>query len=449
MPEPTSPHRTHPQPGRPWSMRRRMILGVALAQATLLTLIAVDLLVRPPAAHHSLPVRAAFYVFIGALLAALLAWQVERIMRRRATELLSLVEGFRGGSPQIPPDAVNRVDRMAAAFNVMLETLVDRERALKEANAALEARVVERTAELAESETTLRAILEHANDAFIQMDQQGRVTAWNEMAQRTFGWRPAEAIGRPLEELIIPPPQREAHRQGLARYLATGEARTLVDNRVEVVGCRRDGQEIQVEVSLRVRKRGDASFFDAFLRDITDRKQLERTLEQQATTDQLTGLPNRRSLLQSLPKAMRRAQRSGRPLALIFLDLDGFKSVNDNFGHEAGDHVLIEFARRLRGAVRETDTPARLAGDEFVVILEGLVAGEDDAARVAEKVLVASRVPYEIGEGQWLPLSASLGVSVYSPDEKISAEDLLARSDEAMYRSKHGGKGRVSSWAQL
>ena len=273
------------------------------------------------------------------------------------------------------------------------------------------------------------------------------------MAQTTFGWPPAEAIGRSLAELIIPPRQREAHHRGLQRYLATGQAPLMIDRRVEMTGCTRDGREIQIEISLRVRKRknGDklAHFFDAFLRDITERKRLEHTLEMQATTDVLTGLPNRRSLLKTLPQAMRRAERTGRPLALIFLDLDGFKQVNDNYGHDAGDRVLIEFARRLHDAVRGTDTAARLGGDEFVVIVEGLVSGNDDAGKVAEKILQASQAPFPLADGMWLPISASIGVSLFAPPDSISAEELLAHGDEAMYRSKHHGKARVSVWADL
>ncbi|WP_077032799.1 diguanylate cyclase [Pelomonas sp. KK5] len=444
-----------PQARRRWSLRQQLILGVVLVQVLLMAFFIIDLLGwLPPGASPPGPLRIGLHLLLAVLLGAGLAWLVSRSMTRSLDDMLSVAQRMRAGqldAAATPPDAVNKVDRMAAAFNVMLETLVDRERSLKEANAALEARVAERTAELAESEAVTRSILEHANDAFVQMDQHGRVTAWNDMAHRTFGWRPAEAIGRPLAELIIPPPLREAHQQGLARYLATGVSTLLVDRRVELTACAQDGHELPVEISLRVRRRGDACFFDAFVRDITERKQMELALELQATTDALTGLANRRSLLKSLPLAMRRAQRTGRALALIFLDLDGFKSVNDNFGHEAGDRVLIEFARRLRVSVRETDTPARLAGDEFVVILENLVSSSNDGGHVAQKILIASQVPYEVRPGQWLPLSASIGVSVYAPEEGdgVSAEDLLARSDEAMYRSKHRGKGRVSVWADL
>ena len=395
--------------------------------------------------------KGALYALVAILAGAVLAYLMGGAMTSRLQDLLRVADRVRAGQRDVraSPDAFNEVGRMAAAFNAMLEVLVGRERSLQEANAVLEARVETRTGELAEREAALRSILEHANDAFIQMDQHGHVTSWNDMAQTTFGWRPAEAIGRTLAELIIPPAQREAHAQGLARYLSTGEARMLVDQRVEMTGCTRDGREIAVEVSLRVHRRGNSTFFDAFLRNITERRRLEHSLAAQAATDPLTGLPNRRSLLQTLPQAMRRVERTGRPLALIFLDLDGFKNVNDSYGHEAGDRVLVEFARRLRKAVRETDSVARLGGDEFVVILEGLVAAEDDAGKVAAKILLASEQPYELANGRRIPLSASVGLSLFSPTENISAEDLLARSDEAMYRSKHDGKARVSRWADL
>jgi len=170
----------------------------------------------------------------------------------------------------------------------------------------------------------------------------------------------------------------------------------------------------------------------------------ERTAELQALLlrDVLTGLPNRRALLETLPETMCRAQRVGRPAALLFIDMDGFKAVNDTHGHEEGDELLRQFGARLAQTVRKTDMVARLAGDEFVVVLE-MLANPADAEDTAGKVLERVRAPFTLRTTS-VSVGASIGVAVFAPDARHDLDGWLARADHAMYAAKRNGKNAVA-----
>jgi diguanylate cyclase (GGDEF)-like protein len=158
--------------------------------------------------------------------------------------------------------------------------------------------------------------------------------------------------------------------------------------------------------------------------------------------DVLTGLPNRRALMQALPEAMARALRLQRPLAVLFLDMDGFKQVNDTRGHEEGDELLRQFGSRIQNNIRQTDMAARLAGDEFVVILE-LLADESDAANKADFLLSQLSRPFILNSGS-VQVGASVGVALQMPHQAQDPAQLLARADQAMYEAKRKGKGRAA-----
>lgn len=172
-------------------------------------------------------------------------------------------------------------------------------------------------------------------------------------------------------------------------------------------------------------------------------KVAERTAELNALLlrDVLTGLPNRRALMESLPEAMARAARSAMPAALLFIDMDGFKAVNDTHGHEEGDELLRQFGARLAAGVRMTDLVARLAGDEFVVVLE-MLASPGDAEDTAHKLLACIREPYTL-RTTTVTVGASIGVALFAPDDKPDLDAWLARADHAMYAAKRGGKNAV------
>ena len=315
------------------------------------------------------------------------------------------------------------------------------EEALARLHAELEGRVEERTRELREREAELHSVIDNASDAYISLDRHGRVTAWNRAAEKTFGWSARAALGRPLEELIIPAELSAAHRSGMQLFQRTGKAR-MIDRRVELPALRRDGSRLTVEVRIRRHEVRGELVFSAFLTDITLRKQREAQRDYESRHDLLTGLANRRALMEALPVAQARASRSHSRLGLLFIDLDGFKAVNDRFGHQGGDELLRTVATRLRQAVRRTDSVFRLAGDEFTVLLEDMADGLGDARRVGRKLIEALAEPVTLGEHA-AQVGASIGVAVQAPGDACTPEALIREADRWMYAAKKAGRGCI------
>jgi diguanylate cyclase (GGDEF)-like protein len=212
-----------------------------------------------------------------------------------------------------------------------------------------------------------------------------------------------------------------------------------------LVLSRVDDEQLALEVVMTgaqdylVKRQGDETLLRRAVRHAIERKRVERELSQLAKFDPLTGLPNRQLFRDRLEQALRRIGRGGTIVALIFIDLDRFKDVNDRYGHAIGDRLLEAVAGRLRRVVRRSDTVARLGGDEFTIILEGL-RHVDDAARVAEHALVSLRQSFEL-DGIVVELGASLGVAIASHPSEVP-DALTHRADVAMYRAKaQGGTG--------
>ena len=295
---------------------------------------------------------------------------------------------------------------------------------------------------LATREAELVAIIRNAPDAYISMDEAGRVTEWNRQAEEMLGWDRAEALGQPLDLLIIPEGLREAHRHGMKRYLTTGVGKVL-NQRVELAALRRDGTDVPVEIRITALPSDNGQLFCAFLTDITERKRLQSFLLAQALRDPLTGLPNRRALNDRLPEAIARAKRSGQAVAVLFMDLDGFKGINDRLGHQRGDTLLQQFAERVSTCIRRSDTLARLAGDEFVVLLEGMADPDNDPISVARKILDKASQAFDLDDGVQGHIGVSIGIAVYRRGDQEDADQLLQTADERMYRAKAEGKGQA------
>lgn len=314
---------------------------------------------------------------------------------------------------------------------------------LQNTNAMLTASVIQqRRAEgaLREREAELRSVIQNASDAYICLDERGVVVAWNRQAELTFGWSASEALDQPLTDLIVPPAYVDAYREDMQRYLRTG-ASAMIGRRVELPGRRKDGSIVTLEVRVTALEVNGRRIFSGFLHDISDRKLAEARRDFEARNDALTGLPNRRALMEQLPVAQKRAQRAGHALALLFIDLDGFKAVNDSRGHEAGDRLLEHVARSLRGAVRETDGVYRLAGDEFTVVLEN-VQQACDAVAIAEKLIRAVSQPVRVC-GSQVQVGASIGIAMYAPGSALDADALIKEADHWMYQAKLAGRGQV------
>lgn len=293
---------------------------------------------------------------------------------------------------------------------------------------------------LQESELRMRAVVDTSMDAVVQMGSDGIVTRWSGQAENIFGWSSSEAIGQQMHTMIIPPQFREAHLKGMQHFMSSGEG-PILNRRIEITALRRDGNEFPVELTISPVKWEGKYEFCAFIHDITKRKQRTEQLMQLAHYDIVTTLPNRVLFHDRLEQEMKKANRANLPLALMFLDIDRFKDVNDSFGHDKGDLLLKEAAKRLISCVRDTDTVARMGGDEFTVILSQL----DDlgsAERVAQGILQRMIEPFQLGE-EIAYVSISIGITLYPNDAESSAE-LLKNADQAMYIAKKSGRNRFN-----
>src|SRR4029077_15766934 len=244
--------------------------------------------------------------------------------------------------------------------------------------------------DLAASEARANAVMESAVAAILTTDAVGHVESVNPAAEVLFGWAEAEIVGRPIT-VVVPGLEPSGEPEGLDD-LHRGPSERMVE------AIRKDEQRLPVDVSMSSTTIGGREMFTLIARDATLRKLYEDQLEHQATHDPLTGLANRTLFDELLVRAAYRADRSGRPVAVLYLDLDGFKDVNDVFGHPSGDRVLSETSRRLEAVVRPGDMVARMGGDEFVVLCEHL-SEPGDAGRIATRIVPAVGKPIPLATG--------------------------------------------------
>jgi diguanylate cyclase (GGDEF)-like protein/PAS domain S-box-containing protein len=274
--------------------------------------------------------------------------------------------------------------------------------------------------------------MENTPLAVVELDAELRVKRWSPQAQEIFGWTLAEALGRTPVDLELIHPDSLEHVREHTRAMVEGRERR---NRMLCRNVTREGRTIWCEwySSAFFDEQGRLASILGLAQDVTVRVEAEEQLKQAAVNDALTGLPNRNALAARLEHALLRVNRAGDRLALLFIDLDRFKKVNDTLGHAAGDEVLRQAAARIRACVREVDTVARLGGDEFVVLLETDVR-PDTPGIIGERVRSAFGTPFEY-RGAEVRCGASVGVSLY-PDHARDPAALLASADEAMYREK-------------
>ncbi|WP_312518628.1 EAL domain-containing protein [Massilia sp.] len=275
-------------------------------------------------------------------------------------------------------------------------------------------------------------VFQNARDAIIMMDAEYRVRAVNAAFTSITGHSAESIVGQPLASLGW-----DADDGFYERIWAELDGKDHWEG--ELAGLRSNGQRYPVRVALTAIRdaHGDVSSYMAMLSDISERKRAEEQVRHQAEHDALTGLPNRILFLDRLHQALATWRRQHDRFAVMFLDLDRFKAINDTHGHQAGDIVLREVATRLRACVRAVDTISRLGGDEFVVLLAD-IKGADQAAHVAGAVTQAVARPIDIG-GQSLALSTSIGVAL-CPDDGDDVETLLHHADVAMYHAKQDGR---------
>ncbi|MBA3023795.1 MAG: ABC transporter substrate-binding protein [Gammaproteobacteria bacterium] len=283
---------------------------------------------------------------------------------------------------------------------------------------------------------TARQILSIADMAIIATNELGLIAEANPSACSLFGYTLQEMVGMSIH-LLLPPHIRERH-VGMVRGFVEGEEmERRMSSRGEISGYRKDGSFFPLEAAIAKFRDGEEWMLVVTMRDVTERKRAEEDMLWRATHDGLTQLPNRALIRERLVNTLQRSQRQGLSIALLFIDLDGFKLVNDTHGHQAGDALLIKVAARLIEQVRPGDTVARLAGDEFVVLCEQLEQPTTISA-LAERINEAMRQPVDFN-GTPLYVTASIGIAV-GHGSTHTADDLLRSADAAMYEVKQKGR---------
>ena len=295
---------------------------------------------------------------------------------------------------------------------------------------------------LRENEEKYRSILENIQEGYFEVDLAGNYTFFNDSLCQIHGY--------PREELMD---------MNNRRYTDKEEAKKVYKafNRVYKTGApsegfdwlmvRKDGSQRYIEASASLQKDSSdkPNGFKGVIRDITERKLIEQELNHMATHDALTGLPNRLLFCQLLNHAIQSAQRNKKQLAVLFVDLDRFKIINDSLGHEAGDKLLQEIAQRFKHLLRAVDIVSRLGGDEFIILIEE-VTELNQVANLAHKILTTAIQPMVL-MGEECRVTASIGVSIY-PSDGLDEQSLMKNADIAMYFAKEAGKNNYQFYSK-
>ena len=308
--------------------------------------------------------------------------------------------------------------------------------------ARIQAEVKDSTSRLRQREARLQAILNKAADAILTIDSNGVLMSANAAAGRLFGYAPEKMSALPLDKLI-PVGVGEAaglDAAGLLRMIACG-----VTHEYELPGWRSDGSEFPLAMSVSEVELPDEHLFVAILHDLTEQHLAQERIHRLAHHDTLTGLANRLSLNLRLEQLLAQTRRGGGHAAVLFIDLDHFKKINDTHGHATGDLLLVAVAQRLQELLREVDTIARLGGDEFIVVTDGAVT-PDDASNIAVRIVDALSAPYHL-QGKTVHSGASVGVAMF-PTDGEDAGTLMRHADTAMYAAKSQGRGNFQFFSE-
>lgn len=289
--------------------------------------------------------------------------------------------------------------------------------------------LVARSHKLAVSEARYSAILRHAADPIITLDKDARIEDFNMAAELLFGFKGSEVIGQHFAQLIAEP--------DLTTNITLEDWASLCAS-TAFVGRRKDDTTFQLSLAARSFESGSAALVALVAIDISDRVAYEKEMSGLAFYDTLTQLPNRRLFDKRLRQAIEHVRSSNRMLAVLFLDLDGFKTINDTLGHQAGDLLLVAVAERLAPLLRSTDTVARFGGDEFTIILPD-INHDFDTRLIGQKIVSAFTAPFDIAEHWTISVSTSIGIAVCDADDCDFAT-IIEHADTAMYSAKTGGK---------
>jgi diguanylate cyclase (GGDEF)-like protein/PAS domain S-box-containing protein len=276
-------------------------------------------------------------------------------------------------------------------------------------------------------------VFEFSSEAIMIADAQRRILAVNRAFSEITGYDEAEMVGAPIARLSAENQDRASLEDLWLGIAQSGSWRGEIWQR------RQNGETYPVRLTITAVRddQGEILNYIGIFSDISEAKRTEEELYRLAHHDALTGLPNRALLRARMEQSLQRAKRDGKRLALLFIDLDLFKNVNDSLGHSIGDELLQNVAQAIEGAVRKADTVARIGGDEFVILMDA-IEGPSTAAHLAERLCALISQPFEVGDRE-LRLTASIGISLY-PDDGEGMDSLLSNADLAMYRAKDRGR---------
>ena len=360
-------------------------------------------------------------MLIALLVGAIIWWLLQRQLRPMMSTMEALGQMTESSQPltSLPLTGGNEINGLIASFNRLLDAVKGRE----------------------QENERFRTIADNAVYGKSISDLDGNIVYVNRFFAEVHGYSPDELIGSNLSTF-----HNAAQLQSVEETIGVLRRDGYFSPR-EIWHVHRSGAEFPMLMSgvLLRDEHGQPQYLASTAVDITDHKQAEVEIHRLAYYDTLTGLPNRRLLQDRVGQAMAGSRRSGHHGALVFLDIDNFKTLNDTRGHDVGDQLLVEIAHRVGNGARESDTVARLGGDEFVVMLEDLSEGDAEAAlqarQVAEKIRLALACPYQIDGGDY-HCSASLGIALFNGHE-ASVETLLKHADLAMYKAKDGGRNTM------
>jgi diguanylate cyclase (GGDEF)-like protein/PAS domain S-box-containing protein len=314
----------------------------------------------------------------------------------------------------------------------LINQLVRSEKETREANERLK-----------DSESHVRLLLDNADEGIISIAADGTIELFNPAAERIFQYPSADVLGKNIS-MLMPEPNAGEHTRYIERYLKGGDSHVIGTVR-EVDALRGNGDVFPIELRVSEFSLHGQCKFIGIMHDITERKAAEAKIIHLAHYDALTDLPNRRLVQDRIQNTIARVRRSQTPFAVMFIDLNRFKEINDTLGHDAGDQLLKVVAQRLSASLRAEDTVGRQGGDEFIVLLANLSAPHDSAF-VAQKIIDVLSEPIEI-HGQIVQPSASIGIAVY-PQDGDDVDSLLKHSDQAMYLAKDSGSGVYRFYGQ-
>ena len=280
-------------------------------------------------------------------------------------------------------------------------------------------------------------LLEWLPDALVVVDEAGRIVYANRQAERLTGYRRSDLLGKPIE-LLVPARLRSMHREHRRAYTSRPRRRPMGAADHDFFLRRIDGTELVADIALGPIGGPGSRQIVAAIRDASERRKMESDLEHRALHDPLTDLPNRNLFFDRLKQAMLAFRRDRLPVALVMLDLDGFKTINDSFGHLAGDEILRELSVQLQAGLRSTDTVARIGGDEFAWILPHM-AGPQIAVRKVRTLLRGVARSYAL-DGKHVQVGVSAGIALF-PSDGRDADALMRHADLALYTAKRQGGG--------